>query len=395
MAQSNGDSPGLIENIRSAASRNPATEHLLSSAEGYLGAQSERLLGSLGEKVSGATRKLSDVASGAAEPSSLLGRTAQNVAQGDSPVKAAAKGAVGGVTEKVKDKVKGIFGKGKAPSGRKSMNIEESLDVGVPIRQAYNRWTQYADFPKWSKGVQSVNQEAPNKTAWNAKIFLSKRNWNSTITEQIPDQRIRWTSDGPKGTVDGVVTFHELAPNLTRVLLALEYHPAGLFEKTGNLWRAQGRRVRLDFKLYRRFVMMSDEEVEGWRGEIRDGEVVRDHDEVTAEEEQQENGQGEGAEGEGPDSEGPDSEEDYGEDEGDYDEDEDGEQDYADEDESAEGDYDEGESDEGESDEGESDEDYADEDESDEDYADDAESEEDESEDDESDYRDRRRRRAS
>ena len=376
MAQSNGNSPGLVGNIRSAASRNPATEHLLHSAEGYLGARSERLLGSLGEKVSGATRKLGDVASGAAEPSSLVGRTAKNVAQGDSPAKAAAKGAVGGVTEKVKDKVKGIFGKGKAPSGRKSMNIEESMDVGVPVRQAYNRWTQYADVPKWSKGVQSVNQEGPTKVAWNAKIFLSKRNWNSTITEQIPDQRIRWTSDGPKGTVDGVITFHELAPNLTRVLLALEYHPAGLFEKTGNLWRAQGRRVRLDFKLYRRFVMMSDEDAEGWRGEIRDGEVVRDHDEVSAEEEQQENEQDEDAE-----DEGADGAEDYDEDEGD---DEDGE------DQSEEAEYDDS----------ESDEDYADEDESDEDYADESESEEDEAaedsaDEDEDDYRDRRRRRAS
>ncbi|HST49344.1 SRPBCC family protein [Jatrophihabitans sp.] len=359
-----GGSDGLTGTLRSAASRNPVTEKLLHSAEGYLGAQSERLVGSLGEKVTGATRRLTDVANGSAEPGSLLGKTAKNVAQGDSPAKAALKGAAGSVTEKVKDTVKSAFkGKGKGSGGKKSMNIEESIDVGVPVRQAYNRWTQYTEFPKWSKGVQSVSQEDETKTGWNAKVFWSKRNWNAKITEQVPDQRIAWTSDGPKGTVDGVVTFHELAPNLTRILLALEYHPAGLFEKTGNIWRAQGRRVRLDLKLYRRFVMMSNEEVEGWRGEIRDGEVVRDHDEAMAEEEQ--------------DGSEQDSAEDYDEDAGDEeseadedyadedagDEESEADEDYADEDE--EGEYDEDEDDLGDEDDYADDEDYAD---SDEDY---------------------------
>src|SRR4051794_10464623 len=216
----NDSSGGLTGGLRSVASRNPATEKLLHSAEGYLGAQSEKLAGSLGEKVSGATRKLTDVASGNAEPGSLLGKTAKNVAEGDSPAKAALKGAAGGVADKVKSAFKG---KGKGPGGRKSMNIEESIDVGVPLRQAYNRWSQYTEFPKWSKGVQSVNQEDETKTGWNAKIFWSKRNWNAKIKEQVPDQRIAWSSDGPKGTVDGVVSFHELAPNLTRVMIALEY----------------------------------------------------------------------------------------------------------------------------------------------------------------------------
>lgn len=268
--------------MRSAASKNPAADKLLHSAEGFLGAQSQRVLGSIGDKIGDTSKRLTDVASGDAEPGSLLGRTAKNVAEGDSPAKAGAKGVLGGL----KDKVKGAFSRsGKGPGGGKSMNIVEDIDVGVPVRDAYNRWTQFVEFSKWAKGVQSVSQDEPAKSSWNAKIFLSKRNWNATITEQIPDQRIAWTSEGPKGSVDGVVTFHPLGENLTKVLLVLQYYPGGLFEKTGNVWRAQGRRARLDLKLYRRFVMMTDEEVEGWRGEIRDGEVVRDHDEVVAEEE--------------------------------------------------------------------------------------------------------------
>src|SRR6185437_11392088 len=100
-----------------------------------------------------------------------------------------------------------------------------------------------------------------------------------SITEQVPDQRIVWKSQGEKGHVDGAVTFHELAPELTRVLVVLEYHPGGVVESTGNLWRAQGRRVRLELKHFRRHVMtqviLHPDEIEGWRGEIRDGEVVQ------------------------------------------------------------------------------------------------------------------------
>ncbi len=127
------------------------------------------------------------------------------------------------------------------------------------------------------------------KLSWKAKVFWSSRTWESTIVEQVPDEHIVWRSKGPKGHVDGTVSFHEPAPNLTRVLLVLEYHPQGFFERTGNLWRAQGRRVRLELKHFRRYVMTQaltrPDEVEGWRGEIRDSEVVRSHEDALDEEE--------------------------------------------------------------------------------------------------------------
>ncbi|WP_189308874.1 hypothetical protein [Streptomyces brasiliensis] len=99
---------------------------------------------------------------------------------------------------------------------------------------------------------------------------------------RLPDDRIAWTSEGAKGTSKGVVSFHRLDDGLTRVLLVMEYHPHGLFETTGNLWRAQGRRARLDLKNFARFVTLKTEAAEGWRGEIRDGEVVREHEEAVA-----------------------------------------------------------------------------------------------------------------
>ncbi|MGW0697692.1 SRPBCC family protein, partial [Streptomyces sp. NPDC002738] len=87
------------------------------------------------------------------------------------------------------------------------------------------------------------------------------------------------------GTTKGAVSFHELAPTLTRIVLVMEYYPSGFFEKTGNIWRAQGRRVRLDFKHFQRYVTLTGDEPEGWRGEIRDGEVVTSHEEAMEEEE--------------------------------------------------------------------------------------------------------------
>ena len=216
---------------------------------------------------------------------------AKKVAEGKSPLRAAFSGGLAGV----KEKVKGMFGGGKGGKGGKAQeaevtNIEETLDVGVPVRVAYNQWTQYEDFPSFMKKVENVDRPSDEKTNWKAQVFWSHRTWEATTIQQVPDQNIVWRSKGPKGHVDGAVTFHELAPNLTRIMLVIEYHPQGLFERTGNLWRAQGRRARLEFKHFRAARDDADDpqpdEVEGWRGEIRDGEVVKDHETAMREEQE-------------------------------------------------------------------------------------------------------------
>jgi len=180
--------------------------------------------------------------------------------------------------------------KGKGGNKMKVTNIVEQIDIGVPINLAYDQWTQFAEFPKFMKKVENVEQVSDEKLKWKAQVFWSHRTWESTIVEQVPNDRIVWRSTGDKGYVDGAVTFHELGPNLTRVILLLEYHPKGFFEKTGNLWRAPGRRVRLEFKHFQRHVMsdalLHPEDVEGWHGEIRDSEVVS-ADSDTSEDERQ------------------------------------------------------------------------------------------------------------
>jgi hypothetical protein len=166
------------------------------------------------------------------------------------------------------------------------------------------------------KKVEKAEAAEDTKIEWKAQIFLSHRTWEATILEQVPDERIVWRSKGEKGHVDGAVTFHELGPNLTRILVVLEYYPQGFMERTGNIWRAAGRRARLELKHFRRHVMtrtiLNPDEVEGWRGVIEDGEVVKTHDEVVEEEERKrqeaEEAEGEGAEDEYDEGEESDEE---------------------------------------------------------------------------------------
>ncbi|WP_405009248.1 SRPBCC family protein [Kitasatospora sp. NBC_01539] len=259
-------------------------DKLREEAVHYLGAQMEHLVEKAGDKVSDLTGRLGDVA----ENGGVLPKVGARVLQGDSPAKAFLGEKAKSIKDNVVDKVKGAFGGGGKPgrkSGKKPMNMIETLDVGVPLRTAYDHWTKYEDFSGFAKGVQSVSQGDEVTTDWKVKVGPSKRSFKATVQEQVPDERIVWTSEGAKGSTRGAVSFHELTPTLTRIVLVVEYYPAGFFEKTGNIWRAQGRRLRLDFKNFQRYVSLTNDEADGWRGEIRDGEVVKTHDEAMEEEE--------------------------------------------------------------------------------------------------------------
>ncbi|MER6936526.1 SRPBCC family protein [Nocardioides sp. NPDC127514] len=232
-----------------------------------------------------------------------------------STVKAGAKAAADKVTApvgKVKDtaaqvketatqvkdtvgQVAGNLGKSEQPTGKKLKvtNIVESIDVPVSRDVAYEQWTQFEEFPTFMKKVENVTQEEDEVITWQAQVFWSHRTWKATILDQVPNEHIVWTSQSEKGRVDGAVTFHELAPNLTRILVSLEYHPKGLFEHTGNLWRAQGRRVRLEMKHFRRHVanhtLLHRDEIDGWTGEIHDKQVVDDGADEGSEKSQEKN----------------------------------------------------------------------------------------------------------
>jgi uncharacterized membrane protein len=268
------------------------TQRLAQEARTLLETFAEKALASVGEKVS---EKVSEVGHGLLEKAEAQDGGGPGVKAAISGVKALTEGkgpvraALGAGGTMIKEKIKKLFG-GKGKKALKLTNIVETLDVGVPLRLAYNQWTQFEDFPNIMKKVEHAErQRDPEKSNWKAQIWWSHRAWEATVLQQVPDDHIVWRSKGAKGHVDGAVSFSELAPNLTRICLVMEYHPQGLFEHTGNLWRAQGRRARLEFKHFRRHVMahaiLNPDEIEGWRGEIRDGKVVKTHEEVVEEEE--------------------------------------------------------------------------------------------------------------
>ncbi|MFH8570018.1 SRPBCC family protein [Streptomyces sp. NPDC017993] len=297
-------------------------------------------VGDLAEKTGG---KLTDVTQQLAEGGESGGmlKMGSRLLKGENPVKAflseKAKGVKDNVVGKAKEALGGSAGKGRKPGDTKVTNIIEVLDIGLPLRTVYDHWTRYDKFSGFTKGVRDVSQSDEVTSDWKAKVGPSTRGWKATVQEQVPDERIIWTSEGAKGTTRGVVSFHELTPGLTRIVLVVEYYASGFFEKTGNIWRAQGRRLRLDFKHFQRYVTLTDEEPEGWRGEIRDGEVVRTHEEAVEEEDAEAE---EGEEGEEEDEDGEyedeaadgEAEDEYDEDEDEYpEEDEDGEWEEADE----------------------------------------------------------------
>ncbi|KLJ03250.1 SRPBCC family protein [Streptomyces sp. KE1] len=272
--------------------RNPATERLRDELQNYLSARARHAVTNLGHKLGESAGKLADGSAPTGAVKSLA-KGGKALGEGKSPAQAALSAGGSHVMDTIKDKVKGVFGKGRKGGGgkSKSVTISEDIDVGVPVREAYDQWTQFQEFSTFAKGVVSVEKSDDTSSNWKVKVAKSTRSWKANVTEQVPDERITWTTEGAKGTVKGVVTFHRITDNLTRVLLVLEYFPKGLFEKTGNIWRAQGRRARLDLKLYRKFIMMRGEATDSWRGEIRDGEVVVDHDAAVREEESEENGE--------------------------------------------------------------------------------------------------------
>ncbi|AKZ59253.1 hypothetical protein SAM23877_6208 [Streptomyces ambofaciens ATCC 23877] len=304
-----------------AAKKNPladvaqseAADRLKAEVQEYLAAQVTRLLTGVGTKLGETTGKLNDIAEGNSPGFAKLALDGgRKLAEGKGPMRAAFEVGAG----KVKDNVVGAFknltggrGRKKGGGGQKPTVIIEYVDVGVPLRTAYDQWTQYQDFSTFAKGVKSANRADDTSSDWQLKVFWSNRSWKAKTTEQVPDDRISWTSEGAKGTTKGVVSFHQLADNLTRVILVIEYYPKGLFEKTGNIWRAQGRRARLDLKNYVRHITLKGEADDGWRGEIRDGEVVRSHEDAVAEEEEEREEQDGQAQEDGP--EGEESEEEY------------------------------------------------------------------------------------
>jgi uncharacterized membrane protein len=146
--------------------------------------------------------------------------------------------------------------------------IEKSIDLEVPVQTAYNQWTQFEEFPRFMEGVREVRQLDDRRLRWLATVGGTEKEWEAEITEQIPDERIAWRSRAGAANA-GVVTFHRLADNRTRVMLQLEYDPEGLTENVADALGVVSRRVTGDLQRFKEFVESRGRETGAWRGEVK------------------------------------------------------------------------------------------------------------------------------
>jgi uncharacterized membrane protein len=145
--------------------------------------------------------------------------------------------------------------------------IEQSIDVNVPVRTAYDQWTQFEEFPRFMEGVREVRQLDDKRLAWCAEVGGKEKRWEAEITEQIPDARIAWRSRTGANNA-GVVTFHRLDDQKTRVMLQLDYDPEGVVENVGDAVGVVSSRVRGDLARFKDFIEQRGRETGAWRGSI-------------------------------------------------------------------------------------------------------------------------------
>lgn len=237
---------------------------LTQAATQYAAAKAGDLVTKFGDRAAGKLTGGGKDDGGDDDSKGFVGTTVEKIGEGASPVKAAMSG--------VGASIKGLF-KRKGGSKRPTNIIEDCL-VGVTPDVAFAAWTQWEEFASFTKGVENVTRgdETPEEdleedqhplegeeTGWTGKIWWSRRTWKAKTVDYDPPNRIAWTSEGPKGTVDGTITFTAIGDNATLMLFVLEYRSKGPIEWIGNRWRTVGRRVRLDYKLFALKVMNMDQ----------------------------------------------------------------------------------------------------------------------------------------
>jgi uncharacterized membrane protein len=201
-------------------------------------------------------------------------------------------GGVAGAVGKLASKLGGRGGGGDASGwGRnRRMPVQQWVYVSVPVRDAYNAWTEYKQWPRYMHRANQVDAQIDERQARvrvTEKMWGFKRPFSAEVVCQRPDEHIRWNStEGTKHT--GVINFHELAPRLTLVEVNLDHAPSGIAEKIARGARFTKRAVRADLHRYQAWVeMKSDDELaelEGWRGRIEDGQIVQSHEDAVEEE---------------------------------------------------------------------------------------------------------------
>ncbi|MBP2406910.1 SRPBCC family protein [Streptomyces syringium] len=146
--------------------------------------------------------------------------------------------------------------------------IEESVEVAVPVTTAYNQWTQFEDFPRFMKGVERIEQRTPTRTHWVTKIDGVTREFDAEITAQIPDERVAWTTVSGEVRQAGVVTFHRLDTARTKVMLQFDHAPDGFVDTVGDKLGFVRRQAKDDLERFKTFIESRGIESGQWRGTV-------------------------------------------------------------------------------------------------------------------------------
>ncbi len=146
-------------------------------------------------------------------------------------------------------------------------SITKSIDVNVPVRTAYDQWTQFETFPQFMEGVESITQLNDKTLHWKVNVAGRDSEFDATITEQIPDERVAWKSISGKENA-GVVTFHRLGEGQTKVTVQMDYEPDGLVENVGGKLGLDDRRVQGDLDRFKEFIESRGAPTGAWRGEV-------------------------------------------------------------------------------------------------------------------------------
>ena len=163
----------------------------------------------------------------------------------------------------------GGMGAGMASSRH---TAETSIEVDVPVSTAYNQWTQFEEFPRFMENVHEVRQLDDTHLHWRADVAGKLKEWDSEITEQIPDRRIAWRSTS--GTHNaGVVTFHRLSDNRTRIMLQMEYEPETRAEAVGGALGGVKMTARKNLQRFKELIESRGSETGAWRGTVEGGVV--------------------------------------------------------------------------------------------------------------------------
>jgi uncharacterized membrane protein len=153
--------------------------------------------------------------------------------------------------------------------------VQDSIEVQVPVQQAYNQWTQFEEFPKFMDGIESVQQLDESHVQWVAEVRGESRQWTTEITDQQADEKIAWKTIDGEVKNDGVVTFEPVGANQTRVNVQMDVEGESATENVaGDLLGVVKDQVHGDLERFKQLIENRDEESGAWRGGIRDGETT-------------------------------------------------------------------------------------------------------------------------